>query len=56
MCSKLHENEKVIIKYSLDESAKATAKKLEIRNFRESVTKSAQILQIHKSDYKIKKR
>ena len=56
MSDKQRERDKVDVKYQLDESSKATAKKLEIKVFRESVTKSAKILQTHKSDDTGKKR
>lgn len=56
MSNKQHEGDKVVVKYRLDESSKGTAKKLEIRNFREAVTKSAEILQTHKSGHVVKKR
>lgn len=54
MSNKQHESNKVFVKYRLDESSKITAKKLEIQNFRESVTKSAEILQSHKSGHVVK--
>ncbi len=56
MSSKQHESDKLDVKYRLDASSKVTAKKLEIRVFRESVTKSAEILQSHRSGDAGKKR
>ncbi len=39
---------KVKVKFKLDASSEATAKKLEIRSFREAVTKEAEMLLAHK--------